>query len=131
MSLGADAIAGRVKHIIAGALDKPIADVQNHASLVDDLGAESIDFIDIVFRLEHAFHIEIPEHDIWSGSIAPNDPSGLQAAVARLKARMPEFRWDRLPEPIAAKDLSRLITVQTVIDYLERRRDEISDAVGS
>ena len=62
-----------MKQIVASALDVPIDDVHRHSSLINDLGAESIDFIDIVFRLESDFRIEIPEQDIWRGSFEGTD----------------------------------------------------------
>ena len=110
----------RVKQIVASALDVPLADVRNHSSLINDLGAESIDFIDIVFRLESAFGIEIPE-DIWKGSIDGSDDAAIETGVARLRASMPDFRWDALPEKITRAHLPALITVQTILDYLQRR----------
>ena len=110
----------RVKQIVASALDVPLADVRNHSSLINDLGAESIDFIDIVFRLESAFGIEIPE-DIWKGSIDSADEAAIADGVARLRVSMPDFRWESLPETITRAHLPALITVQTILDYLQRR----------
>jgi acyl carrier protein len=110
----------RVKAIVSEALDVPIGQVLNHSSLIDDLGAESIDFLDIVFRLESAFGIKISDDDIWKGSFDSTSTT-LEEGVATLKARMPAFRWDRLPSPITKADLPHLITVQTILDYLERR----------
>ena len=110
----------RVKQIVASALDVPLADVRNHSSLINDLGAESIDFIDIVFRLESAFGIEIPE-DIWKGSIDSADEAAIADGVARLRVSMPDFRWESLPETITRAHLPALITVQTILDYMQRR----------
>lgn len=117
-----DDLEPRVKQIVASALDVPLAEVRNHASLINDLGAESIDFIDIVFRLESAFGVEIPE-DIWKGSIDAADEAAIAEGVARLRASMPDFRWDSLPETITRAHLPALITVQTILDYMQRRLD--------
>jgi len=111
----------RVRHIVASALDVPVERVENHSSLINDLGAESIDFIDIVFRLESAFDIEIPQEDMWKGSIDGSDEASIAAGVARLKAAMPDFRWDALPEKLTRNELPALITVQTITDYLRKR----------
>jgi hypothetical protein len=89
--------------------------------LINDLGAESIDFIDIVFRLESAFEIEIPQEDMWRGSIDGSDETTIAAGVARLKAIMPDFRWDTLPAKLTRNDLPALITVQTITEYLRKR----------
>jgi acyl carrier protein len=114
---------GRVKVIISEALDVPLHEVKANASLVADLNAESIDFLDIVFRLESAFGIKIPEDEIWRGSIDPTSDASIAEGIARLRARMPEFAWHRLPEPMTRGDLPMLITVQTIVDYIRRRVD--------
>ncbi len=121
MSTALSEVDARVRQIIAGALDVPIDRVSHHSSLINDLGAESIDFIDIVFRLESDFGIEIAQEDIWKGSIDAADEASIAAGVARLKAAMPEFGWDRLPEKMSRDDLPALITVQTVVDYIRKR----------
>ena len=116
-------IEARVLSIVADALDRPAAAVTLDSSLVDDLGAESIDFLDIVFRLESAFGLKIPEEEIWAGSFdgVGNDPDAIAARLAELKARRPSFRWDRVPERPTRADLPRLITVGTIVEYLEKR----------
>jgi acyl carrier protein len=113
----------RVVSIIAEALDRSPAEVTPHSSLVDDLGAESIDFLDIGFRIESAFDIQIPNDEIWQGAFGKKDPSpeDIAAAVERLKEKMPEFRWDRFPKGVGKPDLPRLITVGTILDYLEQK----------
>ena len=123
MTLSRTEIEARVLSIVADALDRPAADVTLDSSLVDDLGAESIDFLDIVFRLESAFGLKIPEEEIWAGSFdgVGNDPDAIAARLAELKARRPSFRWDRVPERPTRADLPRLITVGTIVEYLEKR----------
>jgi acyl carrier protein len=118
----------RIREIVANALDVPVDRVRQHSSLINDLNAESIDFIDIVFRLESEFAIEIPQEEIWKGSIDVSDDATIQAGIARLRAAMPEFRWEALPEPITKADLPALITVQTITDYVRRR---VEGAVAS
>jgi acyl carrier protein len=121
-------IGARVRTIVASALDVAPERVVRHASLINDLNAESIDFIDIVFRLETEFGIEIPQEDIWKGSIDATDDRAIQAGVERLKAAMPEFRWESMPATITRAELPALITVQTITDYLTRRLEGGSTA---
>jgi len=123
MNLSREELVSRVAAIVAEALDQPVESVTPDASLVDDLGAESIDFLDIVFRLESAFGLKIPEGEVWQGAFegAGDDPALLAARLAELKARRPGFRWDRFPERPAKADLPRLITLTTVVEDLERR----------
>jgi acyl carrier protein len=115
-------IADRVRTIVSEALDRPLAEVRDDASLIDDLGAESIDFLDLVFRLESAFGIKIAEEQIWAGShgLAGASDAEIQEGVRKLRAEMPAFRWDRFPGPVVKHDLPRLLTVRTIVDYLER-----------
>ncbi len=123
MTLHRDQIESRVVEIVADALDRKAADVTAASSLIDDLGAESIDFLDIVFRREGAFDLKIPEEEIWKGSLdlASGDEAKVREGLARLKDEMPGFRWDRFPPRPERRDLPRLITVRTIVDYLERR----------
>jgi acyl carrier protein len=118
----------RIRVVVASALDVPIERVTDHASLINDLGAESIDFIDIVFRLETDFGIEIPQEEIWKGSIDPSDEASIAAGIARLKAAMPEFRWDALPARLTKNDLPALITVSTITHYMRKRLNEQAPA---
>jgi acyl carrier protein len=113
----------RVVAIVAEALDVDPSRVKRHSSFIDDLGAESIDFLDIVFKLETAFGRQIPEQDIWKGSIDTSSPEKLAQGVARLREHMPDFNWARLPTQLSAADLPRLITVQTILDYLAQHLD--------
>ena len=112
----------RVRRIIAEALDRPEAEVRASSSLIDDLGAESIDFLDIVFRLETAFGIKIAEDDLWAGSadLARADAESFGQGIERLRREMPDYRWDRFGNGVARSDLPRLITVRTIVQYLEK-----------
>jgi acyl carrier protein len=121
VTISRDDIAARVTSIVADALDVPASEVTPSASLIDDLGAESIDFLDILFRVESAFGIKIPEQDMWRGSIDPSSADSIAAGLAQLRARMPSYAWDRLPARVTPQDLPRLITLQTVVDYLVAR----------
>ena len=113
----------RVLTIVAEALDRDPTRVRLSDSLIDDLGAESIDFLDIVFRLESAFEIKIPTEEIWAGTFRGKevDQRTIDAEVAALRERTPEFNWARFTGTVGKKDLPRLISVQTIVDYLGTR----------
>jgi acyl carrier protein len=115
-------LPARVMRVIAEALDHPTSAITPWSSLVDDLGAESIDFLDIAFRLESEFGIKVNSEELWAGRAGKLTEAGaIEAEVARLRESMPEFPWDRLPSRITKADLPRLITAQTVIDYVGLR----------
>lgn len=116
----------RVIGVVAAALDHDRDAIAPHSSLIDDLGAESIDFLDIVFRLETEFGIRIPNEEVWAGAFDRGNggDAAIDDGIRELRARMPEFRWDRLPAKIERRHLPRLITINTIVDYLARRLGE-------
>jgi acyl carrier protein len=112
----------QVIEIVAEALGIPPAEVKPHSSLVDDLGAESIDFIDIVFHLESVFDTLLSNEELWAGSVdlKSDDPAAIEKSVIRLRETMPEFPWERFPGPLTRRDLPRLITVNTICAHLRK-----------
>lgn len=62
------AVFSKVQSCIAEALGLEVDDVGYSARLIGDLGAESLDFLDIAFRLERAFEIRIPRGGIENAS---------------------------------------------------------------
>jgi acyl carrier protein len=109
-----------VAETIADALGCDLADVRPDASLIEELGAESIDFLDMVFRLERAFKIKIPRGKIVEnarGTLAEADfeQKGLvtDAGLAQLKAYLSEVPAERFRTPMKAKDIPRLFTPET------------------
>src|SRR5437588_6494009 len=100
MPLSRDEIYKKVQDVLVDALGVDEDDVKPDATLRGDLGAESIDFLDIVFRLEKAFTTDaskkfvIPRGELFPENLL-NDPNFVQngrvtpAGLAELKARMP------------------------------------------
>ena len=117
----------KVLEILTEALDREPGETRLDHSLIDDLEAESIDFLDIQFRLERAFGLKIPDDEIWRGSIDFEDrrtfEDGRLTAAGRgmLEELQPDFAWDRFPGEITGADLPRLITGRTLLHYLKRR----------
>jgi acyl carrier protein len=58
-----DDVEARVSAVIARAMDCPVSDVSPSSSLEEDLGAQSLDFLDIAFSLEREFRIQFPRAD--------------------------------------------------------------------
>lgn len=116
------ALEETVRRVIADALDVASEDVAMDASLRDALGAESIDFLDLVFRLEAAFGLKIPSQEVWSGGLGDHpSPEAIEGHVAALRSRMPDFDWAGFPARPTRHDLGRLITPRTIVDYVQSR----------
>ena len=53
----------RVREIVAEQLERDVNEVTNAASLIDDLGADSLDVVELVMKMEEEFGIEIPDEE--------------------------------------------------------------------
>ena len=114
------ALLPTVSATIADALGCDLEDVKPDASLIDDLDAESIDFLDMVFRLERAFKIKIPRGKIVENargalSEAEFEHKGVvtETGLAQLEAYLSEVPADRFKTPMKVKDIPRLFTPET------------------
>ena len=56
-----DDLDQKVKKIIAEQLGKDVEDIKNEASFIEDLGADSLDTVELVMALEDAFKVQIPD----------------------------------------------------------------------
>ena len=74
MAMSRDEIYTKVQAVLVDALGVDEEEVTPNAVIRDDLGAESIDFLDIMFRLEKAFNIKIPKGEMMPENVA-NDPN--------------------------------------------------------
>ena len=115
-----DAVFPKVADTIADALGCDLEEVKRDASLINDLGAESIDFLDLVFRLERAFKIKIPRGKIVEDSRgtlseAEFEQKGLvtDQGLSQLKAFLSEVPPDRFRTPLKVAEIPRLFTAET------------------
>ena len=113
-------VYGTVAETIADALGCDVGEVKPDASLIEDLGAESIDFLDMVFRLERAFKVKIPRGKIVENARGPLteaefEQKGLvtDTGLAQLKTYLSEVPADRFRTPLKVKDIPRLFTPET------------------
>jgi acyl carrier protein len=101
-------------------------DVSPSATMVGDLGAESIDFLDIVFRLEKAFGIKIsrgelfPE-DVLSSSEFVSDGRVNAAGLAALKSRMPFANLTKFEQNPSVQNFANTLTVDDMVRYVESK----------
>lgn len=125
----AEEIGARVAAIVASSLGCDPGRVQLTSSLMADLGAESLDFLDIVFELERAFGIQITRGemeraargDMTEAEFAPGgtvSPAGL----ARLRLLMPESA-ERIQPGLRPVQILGLFTVQTFVNLVLAKRN--------
>jgi len=126
---GVDEVFPEVAAIIADALACDVGDVARDSLLVEDLGAESIDFLDIVFRLEQHYGIEIPRGRIVEearGDLAEEEfaRNGIlsTAGVARLRVVLSESPADRFRPGLKLEEVPLLFTVETFCKLVNRAR---------
>jgi acyl carrier protein len=123
------AVFPKVAATMAVALGCDVEQVKLEASLIDDLAAESIDFLDIVFRLERAFKVKIPRNKIVEEargdlSEAGFDRAGVvtDAGLARLKSFLSEVPAERFQAPLKVADIPRLFTTGTFCKMVIRQQ---------
>ena len=123
------AVFPKVAETVADALACDAEKVKPESSLINDLGAESIDFLDIVFRLERAFKVKIPRGKIVEearGELteAEFEKGGIvsDAGTARLKIFLSEVPAERFPSPLKVAEIPRLFTVETFCKMVIRQQ---------
>jgi acyl carrier protein len=121
-----DEIYEKVKSALVEALGVDEEDVSPTATMVGDLGAESIDFLDIVFRLEKAFGIKIsrgelfPE-DVLSSSEFVTNGKVNAAGIATLKERMPFADLTKFEANPAVQNFANTLTVEDMVRYVSSK----------
>jgi acyl carrier protein len=129
------AVYPKVAETMADALGCDVEDVKLDVSLIEGLDAESIDFLDMVFRLERAFKIKIPR-----GKIVENARGDLPEAefeqkgivtdkgMAQLRAYLSEIPAERFKTPMKVADIPRLFTPETFCKLVVRAQKEVPAA---
>jgi len=115
-----------IQTVLEDALGVDEEDVTRDATLVGDLGAESIDFLDIVFRLEKAFDIKIPRGELFPEDVLTNpdyiqDGKVTEAGLEELKKRMPFADLDKFAENPVVQDFGNLLTVADMCRFIETK----------
>ncbi|MFB3891067.1 MAG: acyl carrier protein [Phycisphaerae bacterium] len=116
----------KVKETLVDALGVDDDEVKPGATLTGDLGAESIDFLDIVFRLEKAFNIKIPRGELFPDNIL-NNPEFVQngrltpSGLTQLKQRMPHADFSTFEKDPDINKMAELFKVQTIVNYVKSK----------
>ena len=113
----------KVRDALVDALGVDEEEVTMDATLVGDLGAESIDFLDIVFRLEKTFEIEITRAELFPEDILTNaeyveDGKVTSTGVSELKKRMPFADLTKFEANPLVQEFQNLLTVNDMCRYV-------------
>jgi acyl carrier protein len=116
----------KIQAALVDALGVDDDEVTPDATMVGDLGAESIDFLDIVFRLEKAFEIEIPRQELFPEDILTNaeyvqDGKVTDEGIAQLKERMPFADLSKFEANPVVQEFGNLLTVNDMCRYVESK----------
>jgi acyl carrier protein len=127
MTMAREQVLEQVREVLVDALGVDDDEVTGQATLMGDLGAESIDFLDIVFRLEKQFGIKIPREELFPAETLMNNPELVSngklttKGLAELKAKMPHTDISALQKDPDINKLGDLFTVNSIVNYIESK----------
>ena len=119
-------VFAKVKETLVEALSVDDEEIKSDATLMGDLGAESIDFLDIVFRLEKTFNIKIPRGELFPDGIFNNpefvkDGRLTASGLAQLKTSMPHVDFTEFEQDPDINKMASLFKVQTIVSYVKTK----------
>ena len=127
MAKNRDEILQQVQEVLVDALGVDDDEVTTEATLMGDLGAESIDFLDIVFRLEKTFGIKIPREELFPAEGLINNPEFIsngkltETGLAELRKAMPHTDFASFESDPDINKLGDLFTVDSIVNYVETK----------
>lgn len=119
-------IFDKVRDVLVDALAVDEEDVKLDSTLTKDLGAESIDFLDIVFKLEQAFGFKIGQGELFPEGVT-QDPEYVRdgkvtpKGIAALKERLPHVDFSRFEADPQIARVGEVFTVDAVVRFVERK----------
>ena len=127
MAMTEEEVFEKVQETLIDALGVDDDEVVPEATLTGDLGAESIDFLDIVFRLEKSFDLKIPRGELFPDNVL-NNPDFIQdgklteTGLTQLKQRMPHADFSEFEQDPDINKLGELFKVQTIVNYVVNKQ---------
>lgn len=121
-----DEIFSKVQEVLVDALAVDEDEVTAQASLVKDLGAESIDFLDIVFKLEQAFGFKIAQGELFPENVA-QDPKFVKdgkvtpEGITALKTRLPHVDFSKFESNPMIGKVGDLFTVDSLVTFVQNK----------
>mgnify|MGYP003700501385 CR=1 FL=1 len=127
-----DEIFEKVQEVLVDALGVDEDEVTPDASLTADLGAESIDFLDIVFKLEQAFGFKIQQGELFPENVTENpefvqDGRVTPTGIAALKERLPHADFSRFEQDPEVTKVAEIFTVDAVVNFVERKLQTVEN----
>jgi acyl carrier protein len=120
-----------VKGVLEDALGVDEDEITPDASLTRDLEAESIDFLDIVFRLEKTFSTSSKPFKIEQGELFPenlmenpawvSDGKFTDAGMTMLRERMPHVDFTGFESSREVTKVAEVFTVKSIVDFIDRK----------
>ncbi len=119
-------VFGKVRETLVDALGVDDDEVTEDATMVGDLGAESIDFLDIVFKLEKTFDIQIPRDELFPDDILTSaefvqDGKVTPEGLSKLKERMSFADLTKFEQNPLVQDFGNLLTVKDLCNYVTEK----------
>ena len=119
-----DEILEKVREVLVDALAVDEEEVTTTASLTRDLGAESIDFLDIVFKIEQAFGFKIAQGELFpegpaQGSDLIKDGKVTPDGIAALKLRLPHVDFSQFETNPSVNKVAEVFTVDAIVRFVE------------
>jgi acyl carrier protein len=127
MAISRDDVFKKVQEVLVDALGVDEEEVTDNATLMGDLGAESIDFLDIVFRLEKAFAIKIPREELFpveslmSNQEYVKDGKLTPAGLKELKEKMPHTDLSNFEKDPDINKIGNLFTVSSIVNFVQSK----------
>lgn len=121
-----DEILSKVTTVLVDALAVDEDEVKPTASLVKDLGAESIDFLDIVFKLEQAFGFKVEKGELFPEGVQQDprfvkDGKVTAEGLASLKARLPHVDFAAFEKNPEVTQVQNVFMVDTLVRFVEKK----------
>lgn len=127
MAMSRDEILQQVQEILVDALGVDDDEVTAEATLMGDLGAESIDFLDILFRLEKAFSMKIPREELFPAESLMNNPDFVsngkltEAGLKEIREKLPHTDLTAFEKNPDLNKLGDLFTVNAIVNYVDSK----------
>lgn len=121
-----DEIFEKVRQVLVDALGVDEDEVTPEARLSADLGAESIDFLDISFKLEQAFGFKIPQGELFPDSAAQDpkyvkDGKVTEAGIDEMRRKLPHVDFTAFAKDPRLSQVGNIFTVGVLVNYVERK----------